>query len=266
MKLAIFASRCLFVFSLAAALPVALSPREARAQAAVDEEAKKRARELANTGYEHFEAGEYDKAIALFKEADAKFHAPTILLLLARAHEKKEDFVSARAVYRKIAGEPLAADAPKEFVEAQKVAKDAADGLDGKIAFVKIVIKGTTKQNIQISIDGVEVASAHVLDPIPANPGTRKIAATIGGDDGGRTVFQTVTLKEGTTKQIQLVFRPGGAVSAGELPPSGGGCASCEIGGSKTSINGAPALLGAALVVAAAGLRRRRRSVDQRSR
>lgn len=258
MKLTAFFCRCILTISLAATLPLTAFSSEAFADAAADDDAKKKARELANSGFEQFEAGEFDKAIALFKQADATFHAPTILLLLARAHEKKEDFVSARAVYRKIADEQLAADAPKEFVEAQKTAKDAADSLDGKIAFVKIVLKGATKQTVQISIDGVEVPGARLSEAIPANPGTRKIAATIGGDDGGRTVFQTVTLKEGTTKQIQLVFRPGGVVTAGELPPQGGGCASCEIGSLNSRGDAGQALFGVALAISAAALRRQR--------
>lgn len=259
MKLGTFASRCLVALTLSATLPALVIPAEARAQAASDDERKSKARELAGQGFERFEAGDLDKAIALYKEADAAFHAPTILVLLARAYEKKEDYVAARAVYRKVADEQLAADAPKEFVEAQTASKSAADALDGKIAFVKVVLKGTTAAKVEIAIDGVPVPDAKLKEPIPANPGTRKIAATIGGDDGGRTVFQTVTLKEGTTKQIQLVFRPGGVVTAGEVPPSSGGCASCEIGSLPASGGAPTALLGAAIVGLAAGLRRQRR-------
>ncbi len=104
-----------------------------------------------------------------------------------------------------------------------------------------------TADQVKITIDDVEIPPEKVLQPLRVNPGTRKIVATIGGDDGGRAVFQSVTLKDGVTKQIQLVFRPGGPIGTA---PSSGGCASCEVasgrgaGGMAGAQTGLLAMLG----------------------
>ena len=253
-------SRGLVAVALSLAAQAVFDVPRALAQPAATDDAKRAARELANKGYELYEAGDYEKAIQFFRDAEARFHAPTLLVIQARAQEKIGGLVEAQALYQKVAAEELAEGAPKEFVEAQDSAKAALEDLGPRIAFVKIVLKGMTADKVKITVDGAEVPAARLLEPIPANPGTRKIAATIGGDDGGRTVFQTVTLKEGVTKQIQLVFRPGGSVTAGELPPSGGGCASCEIGSLRGAEGAPPALFAAAAVGLLAAARRRRRA------
>lgn len=244
--------------SAAAAVTVTLAgERAAAAQGASPDDAKREARKLADKGYEHFEAGEYDRAIPFFRDAEAKFHAPTLLLIQGHAHAKMGRIVAACALYRQVVDEKLPADAPQAFVDAQTDAGKKLDELTPKIATLKIVLKGMTPDRVKVSIDDVEIPESKVLEPIPQDPGTHKVTATIGGDDGGRAVFQTVTLKEGVTKQIQLVFRPGGPV-ASEVPPNGGGCASCEVA-RRDGQSGAPlALVASALTLALAAARRRR--------
>lgn len=204
--------------SLAAAQPAKAAP--------ADDAKRTIARELANKGFEHYEAGEYAKAIQYFRDAEAHFHAPTLLIVQANAYVKIGGLVEARTLYQRVASEELGSDAPKEFLKAQSDAKEAIAGLSARIATLKIVLKGMTPEKVHITIDDVEVPTDQVLQPIPQNPGTHKIVAAIGGDASGRAVFQSVTLKEGTTKQIQLVFRAGDPPP--KLPPAGG-CASCEI-------------------------------------
>ncbi len=48
------------------------------------------ARTIAGKGYESFEAGDWRKAMDLFQEAEARFHAPPHLLYIARAQAKLE--------------------------------------------------------------------------------------------------------------------------------------------------------------------------------
>jgi hypothetical protein len=239
--------------------------RDAAAQAAPaaqsDEWKKEAARELATKGYTHFEAGEYGKALQYFKDAEARFHAPTLLALQAKTHLKLGQYVEARDAYQRIVDEQLAPDAPKEFHDAQAEAKQQVDLAAARIATLKIALKGMVPEKIRLTIDDVEIPTEKILTPLPQNPGTHKIVATLGGDEGGRAVYQSVTLKEGTTKQIQLVFRPGDPAAP---PPSSGGCASCEVHAPRGDA-GAPA--GVGLAVAAgllATLRRRRRGARPR--
>lgn len=247
------------LLALALALPpagaIALAPAPAWAD---DDAAKAAARELANKGYEHYAAGEYQKAIPFFKDAEARYHAPTLLLIQAKAWRKLNGLVEARDLYRRIADEKLADDAPQEFLDAQVEAKKELDLVSARIATLEIVLKGMTPDRVRVTIDDVEIPPDKVLTPLPQNPGPHRIVATIGGDGGGRAVFQSVTLKEGTTKKIQLVFRPG---TPAATPPSAGGCASCAIGASGEAAPAqAAGLLSAAAAAVASALRRRRRA------
>ncbi|MBK8257463.1 MAG: hypothetical protein IPK82_32945 [Polyangiaceae bacterium] len=226
-------------------------------QTQVDSAAKKEARELANQGYEHFQAGDYKKAVVLFEQAEAKFHAPTIMYMWGQAHELSGGLVEAQALYKRIVEETLPSDAPQEFRDAQTKARSSLDGLTGRTSLLKIVLKGMTADKVKVTIDDKEISTAALTEPIPQNPGTHKIVASIGGDDGGRAVFQSVTLKEGTTKQIQLVFRPGGPAGSA-IPPQSNGCASCEIG-ARSAATDARAKTVAAMLGALALLRRMRR-------
>lgn len=237
----------------------------ASGQTQVDSPAKKEARELANRGYEHFQAGEYKKAVGLFEQAEAKFHAPTIMYMWGQAHELSGGLVEAQALYKRIVEETLPSDAPQEFRDAQTKARSSLDGLTGRTSLLKIVLKGMTADKVKVTIDDKEIATAALAGPIPQNPGTHKIVASIGGDDGGRAVFQSVTLKEGTTKQIQLVFRPGGP-SGGAVAAGSGGCASCEIGARSKAADARAPTVAAMLGLAAMLRRMRRRSRANQSR
>lgn len=244
------------VLALAAA---GLAPSTAAAQpvlSAQGQDAKRVARELADKGFEYYEAGEYAKAIPFLRDAEARFHAPTLLLMEGNAHVKLGLLVEARALHQRVVDEVLAADAPDEFRNAQVEAQKSIDSLDLRIARLKIVFKGTAAENVRVTIDDVEIKTADVLQLIPQNPGTHKVVAQIGGDDGGRAVFQSVTLKEGTTKQIQLVFRPGGEVKP--VAPQAGGCGACEVAAPRGG-GGAPVgLLASAAVGVLLMLRRKR--------
>jgi hypothetical protein len=248
-------SRTLLAVVLAVSAPLAWA-RPAAAQSA--EDAREEARKLADKGYEHYEAGNYPKAIQYFRDAEARFHAPTLLLMLGKAHYKNGGLVEARAAFRRIADEQLPADAPKEFVDAQAEARKGIEEINPRVAMLKIVLKGMAPENVRILIDDVEVPTADVLKPLPQNPGPHRIVGMLGGDEGGRSVYQAVTLKEGTTKQIQLVFRAGGPVTG--PAPAQGGCASCEIGGARGDAGTPAGLLAAAAVFALLGARRGRRS------
>src|SRR5262245_53208218 len=84
---------------------------------------KDKARKLALEGFEHLQKGKTEPAIALFLEAEKLYHAPTIVLLLAQAHEKLGRIVEARAFYKSIIEEDLPRTAPREFFDAKLEAK-----------------------------------------------------------------------------------------------------------------------------------------------
>jgi hypothetical protein len=199
--------------ALAASLAASPAPALAQGEAkpASVEENKAAARELANKGYELFQAGNYKEAVQYFRDADAKFHAPTLLIMQARAHEKLGEMIEARGAYTQIVREPLPENASKEFKQARADAEEALNKIKGRIPKLKIVLKGATTEKVQITIDNIPVAGSILERPMEVNPGLRKVVATIEtAEGGGRTVYQNVTMREARIKQITIVLRPGG--------------------------------------------------------
>src|SRR5262249_18271474 len=95
---------------------IALAPSAiAGGVSAADREA---ARGLAGHGYELFEAGQYERALDLFRQAEARYHAPPHLVYIARAQVKLGKLIEAEATYQQIIDEKQAADAPTPFREA----------------------------------------------------------------------------------------------------------------------------------------------------
>jgi hypothetical protein len=174
------------------------------------EEAKNAARQLADQGYEHFERGEYQKAIQLFHRADELFHAPTLVLMQGHAQAKSGNIIEARALYQRVTAEALPVGASKEFREAQQEAKSSLEKLEGKTGFLKIVLQGGAPERVQIEVDGIPVPPSRIGQLIEQNPGKRRIVALIDAEEGGRSVFQTVTIKPKRTKQVTIAFRKSG--------------------------------------------------------
>lgn len=189
---------------------------QTQAQADANEQAKAEARQLADRAFEHFSAGEYQKAIQLFHEADTKFHAPTLVLMQGHAQRKSGNLIEARALYQRVANETLPPDAPREFRDAQAEANAAVSELTGKTGYLKILLTGSAADKVQISIDGLPVPPSKLGQPMELNPGKRKIEAIIDAEEGGRSIFKTVLIKPGRTKQIQLAFKKSGIVVEGQ--------------------------------------------------
>src|SRR3954468_23243982 len=70
------------------------------------------AREIAERGDVQFDAGRCDKAIPLWREAAAKYRAPTIVLRIARCQVLVGKVVEAAVTLETITKEPLEPDAP----------------------------------------------------------------------------------------------------------------------------------------------------------
>jgi hypothetical protein len=186
------------------------------AQTDANDQAKSEARELADKGFEYFEAGQYQKAIQLFHQADEKFHAPTLVLMQGHAQRKSGNLIEARQLYQRVVNETLPPDATKEFRDAQAEANAALSELTGKTGYLKIVLTGGAADKVQISIDGLPVPPSKLGQPMELNPGKRRIEAIIDAEEGGRSVFKTVLIKPGRTKQIQLAFKKSGIVVEGQ--------------------------------------------------
>lgn len=228
------------------------------ADPAAIEEAKNAARELGDEGYDFFEKRDYKRAIERFRAADARFHAPPFLVMQAHAHVELNQLVEARALYKSVANETLPEGASEQFQEAQAVARKRLPLIEARIPSLRVRVKGIDPKKVTIAIDNVEMPSRILDEPVPQNPGTRKVVASVEASDGGRAAFQTVVLKEGTTKTITIAFRAANPVQGAQTPKASGGCASCEVASPRDG--GGVAVLSALALALSAIVRRRRRA------
>ncbi|MEZ4301972.1 MAG: tetratricopeptide repeat protein [Polyangiaceae bacterium] len=120
------------------------------AQKKQDQVDRDAARALAESGFEALQQGKFDEAIALFRQAETRFHAPTHLVYLAKAQVRKGALLAAAETYRAVIAEDLPKDAPQPFLDAQAEASRA----------LPAVLQRTPK--LRVEVTGVEPAKAHV--------------------------------------------------------------------------------------------------------
>src|SRR5687768_11585976 len=123
-------------FALLCACAVALIAPRAAAQSS--EADKSAARELAKDAAEALDKGQFQVAAEKFNKADQLFHAPTLVLGLARAYTGLGKFVEAKEAYNRIIIEKLPANASEQFIQAVEDAKRETAALDGKIGWATI--------------------------------------------------------------------------------------------------------------------------------
>ncbi len=202
--------------SLSAAMAVALagalvwSPALAAAPTAQDRDA---ARALASEGVERFEAHDYDKALAAFRGAEARYHAPPHLLYVARCLVKLERLLEARAAYEEVSNEKLGVEAPPPFREAVASAQHEKLELEKVTPALTLSFVGATAPGVSVTLDGQPVSLDDVGKPLRQNPGKHVVEAKA---PGLGTFTQTVKLQLGTPgERVAIDFTPPGRQSAG---------------------------------------------------
>jgi hypothetical protein len=211
------ATRNLVLTLLCATAVSSLGAPDASAQAATEEQ-KSEAKKLANEGARHFSEGNFARAYELFMQAEGHAHAPTFLLRAARAQERMDALIEARALYEKVAREKLDPGASKPWKQAQEDAKRALEAIDPRIPTVLIVLTPASS-SARVRIDGAEVSPGRLGQPVQVNPGKHQIVAAVPGA-GERSV--QVTLKEGARERVELKFPNNTSPPIDELPPQPG--------------------------------------------
>jgi len=217
----------IFLFGLSA-----LTPLSAGAQVSTDE-AREKARVLADEGLKLYEEGQYDEAIERFREAEGHFHALTILLMLARAYDKNGEMLKAQGVYHRIVKEELVNYAPRVFFQSQETAKQELAALTQRIPTLEITIRGVPLDDVQITLDGVTVKNTLAGQPLPQNPGKHTVVVTLPSRE---PVRRTVVLSEGTQERVAIEMRP----MAGPTGAAAGNSAWAERDASRVSRDAQP--------------------------
>ncbi len=166
-------------------------PPGERADAPKEDSAAVRAaaRKLAEEGIALLDGGRAADGIAKLEQAEAKFHAPTHLLYLARAYRDIGEIARAADDYERLVGETIPNYAPDEFREAQRLAADELAAIAPKLAKIAVVLHGAKRDDAMISIDGG--APKPLLESTLVSQGSHHVLVTIGARGRSADVIAT---------------------------------------------------------------------------
>ncbi len=199
-----------FLIALSFWLPTSLAFGQPAAESATPEQAtsdpRQQAHQLALKGIKLFEARDYEGAIAHLEQAELKFHAPSHLLFMARAHHKLGHLQAAYALFVQLAIEPLPQYAPKAFLKAQQTARARVAELRSKITGVMITVSGVALELATVRINGRKIENRKLIYPVPLPAGEHRISASAEQMTTATTKI-TVTSNPGP-QTVNLELRP----------------------------------------------------------
>ena len=207
MRMALRAVPVVGLLGLAGFFALALAPRSAQAQSEAENRATARA--LAQQGGDALEAKDYAKAEDAFRRANALFHAPTLVLGLARAQAAEGKFVESWESYNQIVLEGVTST--PVFEKALDDAKKEIVTVDGRRSRVTVTVTGSTSARVTLD-DGPLKAEALGV-PLFVNPGTHTVAAAA---DGFNPATRTFSVVEGKSETVALALEA--AVVAAPAP------------------------------------------------
>ena len=215
------------------------------------------ARELARQGFSALEKRDYAAAANLFGRANALYHAPTVLLGLARANVGLGKLMTAQEYLNQVVNEPVPANAPPAFIDAVDSATRELATLAGRVPGIVIDIKWTAPA--RVTLDGADVPAASLGIRRAVDPGPHVIKVFADGAADGEA---SVTVAEGKTETVTIALKPGvGTAPQSQttparapvwVAPAAGAPAAVADGGSSTGTQKTLGFVG--LGVGAAGL------------
>jgi hypothetical protein len=175
------------------------------------------ARELTIEGYALLEKKDFAAAAERFERAEVLFHAPTILLGLARAYVGLGKLMSAQEAYSRVAHETVPPNASEAFVNAVSDAQRELAALAPRVPGLVVIVKGPSEP--KVTIDGADVPRAALGVKWPVNPGKHTVKVTAPGFFPREA---NVTIAEGKTEPVSIELQ----VDPSYEPPRDGGAAS----------------------------------------
>lgn len=197
-----------FAFTLSLLSPAPASAQKTGVPAAsADRQGQARAR--AKDALKLYQAGETAEAYATFREAEGLFHAPTIVLYIARCQRRLGKLLEARASYESILAEEVPKGAAAAFVSAHVDAGRELTELKSRIPSLRVIITGAPPGAAQVTVDG---------EPWPdetrdIDPGSHLIAVKRAAGD---PITRQVVLDEGRSQSISIDLPASSAPPGGE--------------------------------------------------
>lgn len=162
------------------------------------------ARALAFEAQAAFENKDYAGAADRFTRADTLFHAPTLLLGLARAQVGLRKLMAARETYARIVREGAGPKAPTVFTRAVEDAKRELAELEARMPKLRVTVV-EPPPGIAVARDGVSVSKAAFDEALSVDPGPHEVSASA---PGYRPEHHRVVTGEGELTSVTLVLVP----------------------------------------------------------
>jgi hypothetical protein len=196
--------------SLALALALTGLPvRQAAAQ--TDAQNKAAARALGIEGIKLANAGDCEQAIDKLQRAEQLYHAPTILGRLGECQVELGQLVVGTENLYRVVREPLGADAPAAFLQAQDRAKRVLDLALPRIAKLTVQVAAPADAEVVVTVDGQALPPAMLGVERPIDPGEHALSLSA---PGYQQTDQRVVLPEGGTETVTLQLGPATATAA----------------------------------------------------
>ncbi len=236
---------------------------------AQNEANRAQARELGEKGSQALEKKDYAQAETLFTQAETLYHAPTLLLGLARAQANQGKVLEAWEAYHRIILEGAPPGANPIIVRAIEDAKTEIESVAGKRAKVTLTVTGADSP--KVTLDGVLVPTAGLGLERPVNPGKHAVHAEAAGmkagdgsftvEPGKRTTFTLALERETAVVAPPPVPAPGAgeptapaaAPPPASEPPPRSGSMNRTLGFVGLGVGGAGILVGAITGILASG-------------
>src|SRR5262249_19758572 len=151
---------------------LAAAPDAARAQSDAD---RATARVLATEGETALSKKDYETAAERFGRAESLFHAPSLVLNLARAHAGLGKLVQAQEEYNKVTLE--SANGNATYARAIEDAKRELKALEPRVPWVILKLDGAGADTAVVTIDGASFPRAALGVKRPIDPGHHVVHA-----------------------------------------------------------------------------------------
>lgn len=188
-------------------------------EALAAEKERAAARALADRGYELYQAGKFEEAKKYFYEANQRYQAPTLLLMMARCHEQQGQLRRAFEIYRQMARQRHLPSAPRPFHEARAQAIEALAAIQQRMPAVKVILVGPPRRDAWILVDDIAAASG---ERVPLDPGRHSITVDTYGLPTARNVVE-LSGTDTITVEITLGKRPRFATRVESAKPADSG-------------------------------------------
>jgi hypothetical protein len=197
------------------------------------------ARTLGLEGVALADAGKCPDAIDRLQRAEELHHAPTILGRLGECQVAVGEIVLGTENLNSVVREPLAANAPKVFHDAQERAQKVLASATPKIAQLLIHVF-PADVNATVTVAGKPVSAALIGAERPTDPGTHEVTASA---RGYLPASASVTLAPGAHQEVTLtlVSDPSAVVAPSSVgTPAGAGSIDVASGAPAIGATDAP--------------------------